>query len=202
MVPLLHSHFGVAMTASQTLTLAACAGQLALALLGITRAARSPLSVPLALLCLDVFGWMGAGLAYDVSGVRAWHWLDHALTPWTAPLLLQFVLIFVGRRRELRATLLGVGGAGALLSAASLAGFVVPAVRPFVDASTAWSVLLLSVALSTVLFAVVLLVRHLRRSTEPAERMRTRLLLIGFAIATAFGVTDELGEHVSRRWPA
>ena len=132
------------MTASDTLTLTACAGQLALALLCVTRAARSPLAVPLALLCLDVFGWMGAGLAYDVSGVPQWHWLDHALTPWTAPLLLQFVLTFVGRRRELRATLWAVSAGGGALSAASVAAFVVPGVRPFIDASVAWSALILT----------------------------------------------------------
>jgi signal transduction histidine kinase len=184
------------MTASQIVSLAACAGQLALALLCVTRAGRSPLAGPLGLLCLDVFGWMGAAVAFDVSGVPQWHWLDHALTPWTTPLLLQFVLTFVGQRRELRTTLWGAFSAGAALSVASAAAFVLPGIRPFVDASTAWSTLILTTGLSTVGYAVFLLLRHLRQSTEPAERTRTRLLLWGFSIATIGAVIEELGEHL------
>src|SRR5580700_5207185 len=108
------------MTAYQTLALAACVGQLALALLSVTRATRSPLAAPLALLCLDIFGWTGAGLASELSGALQWRWIDHALTPWVAPLALQFILTFVGRSRELRATLRIVSVPSAGLCATSL----------------------------------------------------------------------------------
>ena len=80
---------------SDVLTAATCAGQLALALLCIVRGTRSALAVPLALLCLDILGWTASGLAYALTDVLAWRWLDHALTPWTAPLALHFILVFV-----------------------------------------------------------------------------------------------------------
>ena len=51
------------MNVTQAVSVAVCAGQLALALVGIARATRSPLAVPLALLCLDIFGWTGASRA-------------------------------------------------------------------------------------------------------------------------------------------
>jgi transcriptional regulator of acetoin/glycerol metabolism len=60
------------MTPSQVVTVMACVSQLALALLCVVRAARSPLAVPLAILCLDIFGWSGAGLAYELSGRMPW----------------------------------------------------------------------------------------------------------------------------------
>jgi signal transduction histidine kinase len=183
------------MTASHIVDLAACACQLALSLFCVARAARSPLAVPLALLCLDVFGWTSSGLAYDLSGVAGWHWLDHALTPWTAPLALQFVLVFVGRLRALRPFLWGSFLACSLLSAASLLAFLSSAVRPFIG-SDAWSVALMSVALPVMGFAVALLLRHLRESTLPIERTRTRLLLAAFCVGTALGATEEVGKFI------
>jgi len=179
------------MTASQTVSFAACVGQLALALLCVLRATRSALAVPLGLMCLDIFGWTGAGLAYELTGVPQWTWIDHALTPWTAPLGLQFVLGFVGRRRQLRATLLVVSAPSAALCATSVAAFVLPAARSFIG-STAWSISLLSLAVPTIVFATVLLSRHQRESTDPAERTRARLLLAAFALGTLLAVTDEV----------
>jgi len=182
-------------TASLIVSLAACVGQLALALLCVARATRSPLALPLALLCLDVFGWTGAGLAYDVSKVPQWHWIDHALTPWTAPLLLQFVLVFVGRRRELRATLRVVSILSGVLCAASASAFFLPAVRPYITGSGVWTPSLLSIEIPTIVFATILLMRHLRESTDAAERTRARLLIAGFVIGTLLAVTGEMGQY-------
>lgn len=182
------------MTAIQIVSLAACVGQLALGLLCVVRATRSPLAVPLALLCLDVFGWTGAGLAYDLSGDGPWRWVDHALTPWTAPLALQVALVFVGRRRALRRALWLVSVPCALLSAASLAAFVLQPARPFIG-SGPWSTTLVSVAIPTMVFAMILLSRHARESTDEAERTRARLLLAAMAIGTVLGATDELGQY-------
>jgi two-component system sensor histidine kinase HydH len=180
--------------ASQTVSVAACVGQLALALLCVARSTRSPLAVPLALLCLDIFGWTGASVAYQVSGVRQWSWIDHALTPLTVPLALQFILAFVGRRRELRATLRLVSVASGALCIAPVAAFFLPAVRPFIG-SRAWSTWLLSVAIATMTFATILLSRHLRESSDPAERTRARLLVAAVGIGTLLGVTDEMGQY-------
>jgi two-component system sensor histidine kinase HydH len=180
------------MTAYQIMSLAACAGGLALALLCLARATVSPLALPVALLCLDIFGWIGAGLAHDVSGDAGWRWVDHALTPWTPPLALQFILAFVGRRREFRTTLRLVAVVGAGLSAVSAAAFFVPAVQPFIG-SPAWSILLLVIlAAPTMVFAGMLLSRHLRESADADELTRTRLLLAAVGIGTILAITEEV----------
>ena len=183
------------MNASELVTLGACAGQLALAFVAVARATSSPLAVPLALLCLDIFGWTAAGLAYNLSHAPGWRWLDHALTPWTAPLALHFVLLFVGRRRALRGALHFAGIASGALSLVSFVAFAVPSVQPFIG-SPQWSIALMSIAIPTMVFAILALVRHLRESGDATERARTRLLLAAASIGTGLGATEELGRFV------
>jgi two-component system, NtrC family, sensor histidine kinase HydH len=179
------------MTAAQALSVAVCFGQLALALVGVVRAARSPLAVPLALLSLDVFGWTGASLVYQLSGAVAFHWLDHALVPWTAPLALHFVLVFVGRRRALRRVVHAASIAGGALSVVGALALGVPAARDFI-ASPWWARSLLTAALPPMAFALWVLVRHLRESTDPTEKARARLLLVAFGVGTGLAATEEL----------
>jgi two-component system, NtrC family, sensor histidine kinase HydH len=171
---------------------AACVGQLALALLCIARATRSALAVPLALLCLSILGWTAAGLAFDLSHVLAWRWLDHALTPWTAPLALQFILVFVGRRRALRVTLYTLSAACGALSLSSVLAFSFPAFQSFIG-SPAWTISFMSLVVPTMVFALGALARHLRDSGDPVERTRARLLLSAFGIGTPLALTGELG---------
>jgi hypothetical protein len=64
------------MTTHGWITLFACAGQLALALVVLFRGMRSPLALPLVLLSLDLFFWNFAALAYEISGNLPWRWLD------------------------------------------------------------------------------------------------------------------------------
>src|SRR5260370_33747577 len=90
------------MTVHGWISIFACAGHLALAILGLAQRTRSPLRLPLALLALDLFTWNFADLAYTTSGNMAWHWLDRGTSPFCAPLALQIVAIFVGRARRLR----------------------------------------------------------------------------------------------------
>lgn len=182
------------MTTSQTVSLAACLGQLALALLCVARATRSPMAVPLALLCLDIFGWTGAGLAYELSGTESWHWIDHALTPWTPVLAMNFLLVFVGRRRQLAGALRLVTVPCAALSAASLAEGFVPALRPVLERGVR-STAFVAVAIPTMVFTMILLVRHQRESADVTERTRARLLLAAVAIGTVLGGTDEMGQY-------
>ncbi|HEY3819465.1 MAG TPA: ATP-binding protein [Polyangiaceae bacterium] len=179
------------MDAAQAFSVAVCVGQLALALVGIARAARSPLAVPLALLCLDVAGWTGASLAYQLSGVGAFHWLDHALVPWTAPLALQFILVFVGRRRALRGTVYAAALVGGVLSAIGLLALAFPVAQGFI-ASPWWARSLMGAAIPTMVLALAALARHLRDSLDPEERARAWLLLAAFAVGTALGATEEL----------
>src|SRR5438067_978787 len=78
------------------------AGQLVLALFVLASAPRSPLAIALALLCLDIAGWNAATLANEIAPHDAFHFVDHALSSFTAPLALDFVLLFVGARRSSR----------------------------------------------------------------------------------------------------
>src|SRR5271170_1012476 len=88
------------MNATEILSLTVSLGNLALALLCIFNAGRSPLAVPFALLYLDIFGWTGAEVAYEHSHhVEGWYLLDHVLSPLTPAFGLQLALAFVGRRR-------------------------------------------------------------------------------------------------------
>jgi two-component system, NtrC family, sensor histidine kinase HydH len=177
------------MSASDAIGVAASVGLLALALLCGARASQSPLALPLALLCLVISGWTGAGIAYGRSHALGWTLLDHGLTPLTAPLVLRFVLTFVGRRRAHRATMtVAFVACGALGASAAL--FVVPG-APFYG-TQAWAVLLLSISLPIVAFALVTLALHLRSVTNPLERARTWLLITSFAIGTLLAATEEL----------
>jgi two-component system sensor histidine kinase HydH len=183
------------MTVSEATGIAASVSLLALALLSVARASRSPLALPLALPCLVISGWTGAGAAYELSGVIGWTLLDHALTPLTAPLALRFVLVFVGRRRERRTALALAFAAGGALTLASASGCVWSVARGFV-ASPTWAALLLTASLPPMVYALAVLTQHLRAVADPLERARTMLILVSFGLATLLGATDELGNLV------
>ncbi len=84
------------MTLHEKLGLVACAGHLALAILLLLRRTKSTIALPLALLCLDLFVWNFAGLAWDLTGNRAWRRLDTGVSWLTPPLVLHVVAAFVG----------------------------------------------------------------------------------------------------------
>jgi signal transduction histidine kinase len=174
------------------LTLFACAGELGLVLLALLRGSRSPLALPLVLLSLDLFFWNFAALGYDISAHRSWHWLDVATSPLSAPLALYFVLTFVGRRRQLRWVLILAWVAFGLLSAASALAFFFPWAQDFAGSPT-WAVLHLVGLLPVVAIGVVCLLLHLRRTSSREERVRTELLLAGFAVLAALGSSELLG---------
>lgn len=79
----------------QGIAVFACLGQFVLALVAL-RSGRSPLALPLALLCLDLFTWNTASLIFDLSGQLPWRWLDLSTSPLSTPLTFDFVLTFVG----------------------------------------------------------------------------------------------------------
>jgi two-component system sensor histidine kinase HydH len=182
----------LAITAHGWVTLAACAGELALALITLLRGAPSRLALPLALLSLDLFFWNFATLAYEISGIPAWHWLDHATSPLSAPLALHFAIIFAGRRRQLRWIIALAYAAFGLVSAASALAFWFDWGRAFTD-SPFWAGAHLGLLVPVVLLGVGCLILHLRRSTDPDERSRTRLLLAGFTALAVLGSTELLG---------
>src|SRR5258708_40295529 len=94
------------MTLHEELGLIACAGHLALAILLLLRRSRSPIALSVALLCVDLFAWQFADLAWDLTGNRTWRQLDTAVSWLTPPLALQLVVTFVGRTRAFRPLLI------------------------------------------------------------------------------------------------
>ena len=120
------------------LTLLTCAGLLALAVLAAWPGARSPLSLPLSLLCLNLFTWNLASVAHEASKNVGWRYLDITSSPLTMPFALHFVVALVGKRRELRRVLALAYAAFALLGLCALLAFFLPALGAFVS-SPAWA---------------------------------------------------------------
>lgn len=157
-------------------SIVACAGHLALAILVFLHRTGSPLRLPMALLALDLFTWNLAALAYSVSGNVAWHWLDRAVSPFSAPLALHVVAIFVGRGRALRhAIALGYVGFAALV---------------FWISSPMWERFFVGGVIISMTFASGLLINHLWLTTDPEEGIRTRLILTAMGIGTTLGSID------------
>src|SRR6266545_3272689 len=175
------------MTLHEKLGLVACAGHLALAMLVIMRRTQSSLSLPLALLCIDLFVWYFADVAWDMTGNRAWRQLDTAVSWLTPPLALHVVTAFVGRARALRSVL--------------FVTYAFFAQLPFWADRPGWDLVFLGGVVPTMTFALVLLVVHLVRTNDPKEKQRTGLMLSAIAIGTFLGSSDLWYDHVGLPLP-
>src|SRR5688500_17664470 len=85
----------------EVVTILACAGQLALATVALVRISKSPLALPLALLCLDLFVFNAGDVTYHLTGARQWVWLDTTAASLLVPFTARFALAFVGKSRSL-----------------------------------------------------------------------------------------------------
>jgi len=170
------------------LTLIACAGELALTAMALLSRNKSPLRLPLVLLSLDLFAWNLASLAFEFTWDEAWRWMDLAVSPLTAPLLLHFVLIFVGRSRRFRPLLIAcyVGFIG--LASTSVLAAIYPWARGF-PGSRAWVAVHLAGLGPTLLFSCALLVQRVSR-TKDEERMRAQVLLVAVAVGVAVASSE------------
>jgi two-component system sensor histidine kinase HydH len=173
---------------TNTWGLLACASQLLLALLAFARLGKSPLAVPLGLLCLDVAGWSGSAIVYRATHVLAWDLLDHALTPFTAPLALNFALAFVGRRRALRWLLWPAFIGSAALATPSVHHLITQA--PGTGRGVYFDLWLLLCTVPAMGASLWLLWQHARLHTDALERARARLVLTSIGCGTALGVVD------------
>jgi two-component system sensor histidine kinase HydH len=173
------------------LTIASCTGQLALALLALVRGAKSPLARPLALIGLTLFTFNASDLAEQISSSHGWIWIDNTANSILCAFVLHFILVFVGRRRELAwlltAAYLAFGG----LAATWAAWFLLEPSRAAAG-SRAGAILLLVLALPAVAIMLWLLAVHLARTTDGLERARTWLVFGAVAVGVAGGLTDLL----------
>ena len=158
------------------ISVAACAGHLAFALVLWLRRDRANIALPLALLFFDTFVWTFAELAYSWTHAAEWQWIDHAFSSWLPVLTVQVMAGFVGRTKALRSTLRVLYGAGALVAALAASSFW-------------WQVLLVN-ALGCTLFCGALLLQHRRRTSDPVERARTTALLLTVLLGTMLASTD------------
>ena len=161
------------------LSVVACAGHLAFALVVWMRRGKSPIAPLLTLLFLDAFAWNFAALAHSLSGAREWHVVDRVFSSFMAALALHVVVVFVGRAKALKHLARLVYAASFVLA---LAGIDV--------AREAWWMALLVGGNLAVLFAVGLLVAHRRRTDDPGERARTDLILVALVVGAIMSSTD------------
>jgi len=179
---------------------------LLLAFVVLLRGARNPLALPLGLLCVDMFVWNFATVAYHASGKEAWHWLDLSFSPFTPPLVLHVVLAFVGGARRWRWFLLGCYLGSGILALTSGLYFVLPGqgdpaslvqrLHLFFHAHdggrsmSLWSWAYLGVWLPLLVLELTLLVRHLKRTPDLGEQMRSRLMIAAVLVGSLLGSTE------------
>lgn len=175
--------------AREWFSLLAAIGQLTLAIVALARGNKSSMARPLAALCFVVFGWNFSTLAQHVVGGSAFSVLDAIFTALSPAFVLEVVLRFVGRtRRAGHARVFAWTWLGAL-AVASAAGFVAPRALAWLD-QPSWSAAFLAGWLPTLSFETWLLVVHLRSTTDPTEKARTRTVFAALAIGTSFALTD------------
>jgi two-component system, NtrC family, sensor histidine kinase HydH len=176
------------MTADQWLLLGTCAAQLALAFIVLTRSRGGRTAVPLVLLCLDIFTWNIAKLAFDLTGAPVWRWLEIAALPIMTPLGIHFILAFIGRSRAawrwLTMIYLLFGGLGA----AALVGLLFPRWSDAIASVLPQTILACAIPTITVTF--VGLVRYLRKVSEPGEQARGWMLLTALIISSDLLCTE------------
>lgn len=173
------------------MSLLAAVGQLSLGVTALLAGRRSALARPLAGLCFVLFGWNFSTLCNHVFEGDAFVALDSAFTALSPPLVLEVVLTFIGgtvSHRRARALVWLVFGGLALASIA------VPMLLPragiaWLDGPS-WAGAFLAFWLPTMVLEVVLLVRHLRHSSDATEKARTRTVLAALAIGASFSTSD------------
>ncbi len=173
----------------------ACVFGLSLVLLVIWRGRRSPLAAPLVFLVLNLTAWNFADDAWHASDETrvVWHMVDHALSPLSMPLAFGFALVFVGRRRQLRA-LLGASwvvailtGAPALLSLVSELGPLATWGRWFTEGP--WYPINFAHLVVMASLGLWLLIQH-ARTAGPGERTQARGVLVAIGVLIALGVSE------------
>ena len=173
------------------MSLLAAIGQLSLGVTALVWGRRSALARPLAGLCFVLFGWNFATLCNHVFGGDAFVALDAAFTALSPPLVLEVVLTFVGGALANRKARLAIWLAFGALAAVSIGvPWLVPRAGIAWLDSASWAGTFLALWLPTMLLQVTLLVQHLRQSSDPTEKARTRTVLAALAIGATFSTSD------------
>ncbi len=167
------------------LALITCAGHLVLLVLVMARGGRSPLTLPLGALALDLFLFNAATLAFRLTGREAWHALDDAASPFAMALTFHVVAVFVGKARRLRPVLALFYAFFTAFAAWTVWRFARDGAMPF-----GWSYTFLVCELVIMPWTALLLVQHLRTTTDEKELLRARMILTALLVSIAFGMTE------------
>ena len=152
------------------------------------------------MLAASQFAWNAASVGTEVTHLETYALLGVIAAPLFAPLALHFVLVFLGRRHQLRWVLTAayaVFGAQSLLGAVEL---LVPFSQVPGGLKTFASILLVT-SVPVAVFAITQVGRHLARSTSQLERLRSRILLTALIVVPLLLITDlfaDLGYAVPR----
>lgn len=168
--------------------LIAAACHLALAFASMSRAGKSTLGLPLALLSFDMFGWTFAAFANHQLGHPLWRSVDVVFTALAPAVVFHVVLTFVGKKRRYLGAFRATYVFFAALALVSAASVVSAWGRAFVESNT-WNAIFLLGWVPTLAFELWLLWRHLRDGRDAEEQARTRIVLAALAFGGACAST-------------
>ncbi len=178
------------------ISLLAAIGTLSLAVVVAFQRTRSrDLARALAGLCFALFGWNFSVLAADVSrsqglpGVQTFGRLDAFFTALSPPLVFEVLLLFVGTSRRHRLPRAISWTSFGVLALVSLGGLVSSDLLRLGD-GLAWLLAFFTGWVSTLVYGIVVLVRHMKGSGDPREKARARVVLAALAIGGAFSMSD------------
>ncbi|MFY0573075.1 hypothetical protein ACN28S_00715 [Cystobacter fuscus] len=154
------------MTTQAWISLGACAGLLALAGLALVRVGRSPMGLPLAVLCISLSTWNFADFALEHAGGPGWRLIATCATLMSVPPALHFVLAFVGERRRLAVLMYATYAVFGVLAILSLVGLGSPRVADEVD-SRGFSLMVLALSAPLLLGSFGLLTGTCAASRAP-----------------------------------
>lgn len=184
------------MTLAQWLGLATWVGQLGLAVLAFVRGRRAPLAIPLSLLCLAMFSWTFAEWAARIADRRTWRSIDLTFSSLAAPVVLYFILAFVGARRRQRWLLVAFGVPSGSLALACASGLVLDWGDRFARSALRGR-LQATLIMALLAMGLALLVRHARAQTNPQEKIRTALVIAALSLGCVLGAADVLGASMA-----
>ncbi len=172
------------------ITVAASAVFLGLAALTAVRGKRgNALALPTALLCVDLFAYLGFGTLGEITGAPIWECFEAAAAALSGPLLFHLTLAFVGARRSRRVQL--------RLSYLAFGAVALSSLAPLLDdrwagyaGGESWALAMLACTLPTFVYALWLLARHYRHSGRGEERARTQLFIATVGVGVGGASTD------------
>jgi signal transduction histidine kinase len=179
----------------QVLYFAASAGNLFLSNLVVFRARRARGAFPIALLCVSLFLWdfgQGALLRY---GQTSWSVLRLIGSSAAPAFLWHFVLVFTGRDRSLRGSLIGVYVLTVLFGLSTAGALVSPAFEAYVEGPV-WNLIYLVVFFPFFIASFVLVLIRRREVQTTVERNAANFVVFGLGVGVVMGFT----ELVHRFW--